>query len=147
MTQGRDTTCTQDKANEVMAGLSLGNSLSKVCRDLDFKYITVYKWIQRYEDTFFKDSPRAYKMGYDAIADDCIDISDDTENDYIEREDGTLMMNTMSVQRAKIRIDTRLRLLGKFLPSKYGESTKIDQTLSGSIQVEKVIRSIVDPKK
>jgi hypothetical protein len=69
-------------------------------------------------------------MGYDAMAEECLDIADDASNDWMERLDDKgrpvgWVVNGEHVQRSKLRIETRLKLLAKFNPSKYGDTMKV----------------------
>jgi len=121
---GRPTTCTQSTANDILKGIAKGDSLSKVCEDLNLIYNTVYSWIRIHKDSFFKDSARAYEAGYDKIADDCIEIADDWHKDVSVDDKGRETVDHEVIQRSRLRIDTRLRLLGKWAPKRYGD--KID---------------------
>ncbi len=125
--------CTKKIAKEVMDGITDGNSLSKVCKSLGLNYNTVYSWINGTEkDRLFKDSARAYKAGYDRIADDCIDIADDGSNDTYKLDDGTVRTDSEVIQRSRLRIDTRIRLLGKW-SQKYSDKLNVD--MSGQVTV------------
>jgi hypothetical protein len=83
----------------------------------------------------------ARELGHDAIAADCIEIADDARNDYMERlkpgSDGEMesAYNAEHVQRSKLRIETRLKLLAKWDPKRYGERMNLDHsgelTISG----------------
>lgn len=138
--------CTKQVAEEVMDGIAEGKSLSKVCRDLDLNYNTVYSWINETEkDKLFKNSSRAYKAGYDRIADDCIDIADDGSNDVID-DDGVKRTNTEVIQRSRVRIDTRIRLLGKW-SKKYSEKTILAGDSDNPIAITAVTRTIIPAKK
>lgn len=126
------TTCTQKKANEVLAGISKGDSLSQVCKDLGLVYITVYNWMKVHSDTFFKDSPCAYEAGYDKIADDCFEIADQSQHDVTVDDKGRETVNGEVIQRSKLRIDTRLRLLGKWAPKRYGDKVDLNHGVQPS---------------
>jgi hypothetical protein len=65
-------------------------------------------------------------MGYDAMAEECLDIADNAGNDWMERLDAEgipvgWQVNGENIQRSKLRIETRLKLLAKFNPKKYGD--------------------------
>jgi hypothetical protein len=61
-------------------------------------------------------------------ADETIEIADDGQNDWMERErpDGGIdvLLNGEHVQRSKLRIDSRKWLLSKLKPERYGDSLK-----------------------
>jgi len=64
-------------------------------------------------------------MGYDWMAEECLEIADDATNDWMEvyDEEGNVSykLNGEHVQRSKLRIETRLKLLAKFNPKKYSD--------------------------
>lgn len=80
-------------------------------------YGTVYDWIED-DKEIASLFARARIKGQDAIADECVEIAD-TEEDP---------------NRAKVRIWTRLQLLAKWNPKKYGE--KIQQEHSGELGIK-----------
>lgn len=71
--------------------------------------------------------------GFDAIAAETLRIADDGSNDYMERlsKDGEstgAAFNAEHVQRSKLRVETRLKLLAKWDPKRYGDRMEIKQT-------------------
>jgi len=68
----------------------------------------------------------ARAAGYDALADECVAIADETAFDTIETDSGT-KANKEWIQRSKLRVETRLKLLAKWHPKKYGEKLEIEQ--------------------
>jgi hypothetical protein len=72
-------------------------------------------------------------MGYDNIAEECLDIADNSNNDWMNREvrnargqiEIQRVVDTEHIQRSKLRIETRLKLLAKWKPEKYGDKTII----------------------
>jgi benzoyl-CoA reductase/2-hydroxyglutaryl-CoA dehydratase subunit BcrC/BadD/HgdB len=76
---------------------------------------------------------RARAEGFDAIADGCLEIADDARNDWMEKvskegdADG-VAFNAEHVQRSKLRIETRLKLLAKWDPKRYGELQKVEHS-------------------
>ena len=115
-------------ADDVLAGLMEGKSLRSVCRELAVNESTVRGW-ERDHDEFSTHSLRAREIGGHAMADDCLDIADAGGD----------------VQLAKLRIDTRLRLLGKWLPKLYGE--KLETVHSGAVRFDGIESVIIDPEE
>lgn len=72
---------------------------------------------------------RARKLGYDALAEESMEIADDGTNDWVEREkeDGRLdvEVDRDHIQRSKLRIETRLKLLAVWDPKRYGQMIKV----------------------
>ena len=65
-----------------------------------------------------------HPMGMDAIAEECLEIADDGTNDWVTRKLGNAeveVLNAEHVQRSKLRIETRLKLLAKWNPKKWGD--------------------------
>ncbi len=75
-------------------------------------------------EEFSQDIARARALGYDAIAADCLLISDDASGDFRLGEKSVLV-DTDHIQRAKLRIETRLKLLAKWDPKRYGEKVAV----------------------
>lgn len=72
---------------------------------------------------------RAREDGEDFLAADCLNIADDNGKDVRQTKDGTEVTDHDVIQRAKLRIETRLKLLAKWNPKKYGD--KLDMTTGG----------------
>ena len=71
---------------------------------------------------------RAEKM-----ADEILEIADDTENDIIFNEDGQPFENQKVVQRDRLRVDSRKWLLAKLHPKKYGDRIAVEADKPGKI--------------
>ena len=118
---------------QICVRLATGEPLAQICRDEGMPADrTVRLWCQ--EDTAIAAAiARAREMGEDALAEQCLEIADDARNDWMERqgEDGGegWRLNGDHVQRSKLRIETRLKLLAKWNPKKYGD--KVSAELSG----------------
>jgi hypothetical protein len=86
-----------------------------------------------YADPIFAGNiARARESGYDHIADDCLSIADDSKNDKVTDEKGQIRTDDEAIQRAKLRVETRLKLLAKWSPKKYGDRQQVEH--SGHIQ-------------
>lgn len=77
---------------------------------------------------------RAREDGFDAIAAECLEIADDSRNDWMERmaangDPIAIQFNGEHVQRSRLRVETRLKLLAKWDPKRYGD--KVQQEVSG----------------
>lgn len=135
---GRKSTFDQSLADEIVERLSNGEPLRAICRDEHMpSWRTVYDWLSAYPD-FSTRIARARELGADAIAESCLDIADDATNDWMEKHDreGNAVgwqINGDHVQRSKLRIETRLKLLAKWQPKKYGESQKVE--LAGKLAI------------
>ena len=125
---------TEALADEIVLRLSAGETLRSICRDEHTpSWKAVYDWIADKAD-FASRIARARELGEDAIAQECLDIADNATNDWMEKRDSSgdavgWQLNGDHVQRSKLRIETRLKLLAKWNPKKYGD--KMQTELSG----------------
>ena len=78
------------------------------------------------------------------LAEQIIDIADDSHSDTLEDEDGNVMVNREVIERTKIRIDARKWLASKLAPKIYGDKTAITGDGGGPLQI---ITSIPRPPK
>ena len=100
--------------------VSGGMPLAAACRALDVNLSTTYDRMSKYP-AFAEMMNKARDAGYDMIAVDCLAIADHVAND------GTDKPNKEWMARSKLRVETRLKLLAKWHPKKYGEKLEIEQ--------------------
>lgn len=125
---GRPSTFTQEIADEICRRLAQGEPLAQICRDDNMPAVrTVSDW-KKASEAFSADFAHAREEGFDQIAADCLDIADETSNDTVYGESGA-RANTEWISRSKLRIETRLKLLAKWDPKRYGD--KIDLNHGG----------------
>lgn len=74
----------------------------------------------------------ARDVGFDAIAADCLAIADDASGDVEDTESGP-RVNQENVQRSRLRVDTRLKLLAKWDGKRYGDAVAV--THAGEVKV------------
>lgn len=101
-------------AELIIAWLAAGKTLrSYCCQDGAPCFQAVYDWMEKDEE-FNRRIARARDSGVDSIADHCVELAD------IEPAD--------QVQAAwrRTQIDTRLKLLAKWSPKKYGDRTAVE---------------------
>lgn len=115
---------TPEIAQTIIDGLSDGIPLRQLARLHGFSKSAFYDWVN--DDAEFAGRiARAREIGFDAIADEALEIADDATNDWMkrQRQDGMDddVLNSEHVQRSKLRIDTRLKLLAKWDPKRYGD--------------------------
>lgn len=126
---GQKSKFNQEDADTICAALAEGHSLLSICEAMGIPYGTAYQWeVDNPEHA--KNSARARELGCHRLADECLEIADDARNDWMERLDREgqgvgWMLNGDHVQRSKLRIDTRMRLIGKWLPKVYGDKLAV----------------------
>lgn len=111
--------------DEICTRVATGETLRAICREEGKPHWTVvYDWLKEDED-FSLRFARARELGHDAISEECLEIADDKSTDYRLDPEKGLVVDGDHIQRAKLRIETRLKLLAKWNPKKYGDSTQI----------------------
>lgn len=99
--------------DEIVEGLSVGTPLRELCRMPGMpSWRTVYDWISADADTATRIA-HARELGYEALAEQTLDIADNT------------MAISEHVQKSKLRIDTRLKLLACWSPARYGNKATV----------------------
>ena len=78
--------------------LAEGKSLRRIAREMGRSESTLRYWLSSDAEAF-AHSARARELGCDALADECLDIADD---------------DTIKADERRIKIDTRIRLIGKW---------------------------------
>ncbi len=118
--QGRPSLFTQEIADEICERLAKGEPLAQICKDDNMPAVrTVSDWKTAHA-AFSADFARAREEGFDQIAAECLDIADETSNDTVYGESGA-RANTEWISRSKLRIETRLKLLARWDPKRYGD--------------------------
>jgi hypothetical protein len=105
----------------LLAGIADGRTLADMCRQIGINRNTVLDWTK--DEDFAARMARARALGFDAIADQMLEIADDSRNDWVARADAAAgdapARNPENIARAKLRIDTRARLLASWNPKRY----------------------------
>lgn len=120
------------KARIVLDGLQAGKSLRASAAEAKVAASTVLDWAAR-DAAFGEQYARAREVGYKLLADEIIEIADDSSGDAVEDENGNIKQNAEFVNRARLRVDTRKWMLAKMLPKVYGERT--EHAVTGGITV------------
>ena len=98
---------------QVLERLSLGETLTSISRDLKFSTVSWQQWV-REDEALALAHAEARAAGADAVADHVLEIVDAPP----ERHDGKI--DNGSISWARNRAEYRLKLLGFWQPSKYG---------------------------
>lgn len=135
MPGGRPTLCTPEMVEAICELLATGHSMASICEREGFpSFPTVWRWEVDNEE-FRNASARAREIGTHYMADECIAIADDGTNDTQTTEDGTVITNHDVIQRSKLRIDTRMRLIGKWNAKAYGEKLELNANVKNATEV------------
>ena len=107
---------------EIADWIALGKTLRAFCRqDGKPSHDAVYDH-QKIDDNFKQRIARAREVGEDAIAEESLEIVDETPMMKIVGDGWSKScIDPAGVQRNRIRADHRLKLLAKWNPKKYGD--------------------------
>ncbi len=75
----------------------------------------------------------------DAIFDEAMEIADDSSGDWTTKRKGGEEVRAVdheNIQRARLRVETRMKAVAKINPGKYGD--KLDLNMSGEINVSQL---------
>lgn len=124
MPGGRPSTISKKQTQLICDLLVDGRSFSHICAAIDVPKQSIARWIR--ENPKFRHQYRKAKRQQAQFAvDEILEIADDDSKDVI----GELQMpNGVAVQRAKLRIDTRMKLAAKLLPKVYGDAPAQNNT-------------------
>lgn len=119
---GRKSKYNDKDAAEIVSRLSKGEPLTIICRD-DWLPCddTVRNWADNNPE-FARDIASARVRGFDAIALECLSIAD-SPNQTVNPE--TLEIEVRDTQRDRLRVETRLKLLAKWDPKRYGDKVAL----------------------
>lgn len=101
---------------------STSKSLRTICKSENLPSVgTVLKWLREDTEGFVAQYTRAKEEQADLMADEILEISDNSSNDMVS--------GGVNVQRDRLRIESRKWLASKLKPKSYGE--KLDLTTKG----------------
>ncbi len=110
-------------ADAIVDWLAAGKTLRSYCRqDQSPSFFSVYDWMGKDEE-FALRIARARDSGSDVIADQCIELADIEPTDQVQ------------AAWRRTQIETRLKLLSKWSPKKYGDRTAVDHQGGVSLTV------------
>ena len=141
---GRPTDYTEELAAFICSEMASGRSLRSICMQEDMpSSSSVYLWLSKH-NRFSDNYAKAQIDRATAMAEEILDISDDSSGDAIVQED-RIVPNSVSVARDRLKVDTRKWLLSRMDPKRYGD--KVTQEHTGGIEVSQITRRVVDPAK
>jgi hypothetical protein len=132
-------------ADEICGWIANGKTLRAYCRRKGKpNWVTIYRWKEQDEE-FAKRLAEARDLGEDAIAQECLAIADTPMfgKRVKEGRDGTEITREDMLGHRKLQIWTRLQLLAKWNPTKYGDRT----TLVGDKDNPLVPRQLSDEER
>ena len=105
----------------ICARLAAGETLRAICRDRSLPAEAVVRGWAIDRPRFAAAYQRAREAGYATLADQLLEIADDSSTDTCVDDKGKARPATEAVQRSRLRVDTRKWLLAKALPRIRGD--------------------------
>jgi hypothetical protein len=149
---GRPTKYTPEIARLICEQLSDGIPLRQICRENKGfpAWRTVYDWMWR-DQELSTAIARARDIGYDALAEECLYIADNLHmgkkkvftSGAEEGEDSVTVTEEDMLGHRKLQIETRLKLLAKFNPKKYGEYRAAEEKIDPMV-IDAEIKLVMD---
>ncbi len=140
--RGRPSTYDAKIAAEICARLSEGETLQSICRDERMPAVrTVNEWTESSRsktvpESFGADFAQARARGFDAIAAQVLLIADTPVEgvETVVKPDGSVEERRGDMLgHRKLQIETRLKLLAKWDPKRYGERMALEH--SGTVTI------------
>lgn len=136
----------EDYADEIEEWVSCGKTLRDYGRQEGKpSRRRIDEWRQA-DPAFAARIARAREIGFDVIAEEALAIADDGSSDTVTDEEGNERPNTEWINRSRLRVDTRLKLLAKWDPRRYGERLAVGGDGSGAPLRIEVVTGVSQPK-
>ena len=124
---GRPSKYTPELADEICQRLSNGEPLRQICRDDHMPaWQKIYEWMAK-DEKLSGAIAHARDLGYDAMAEECLIIADTPKfgQTQVMTDKGSSTTVEDMLGHRKLQIETRLKLLAKFNPKKYGDKVVV----------------------
>lgn len=134
---------TDEIAKDVCVKIMSGMSVREIGKQDDMPTDTcIFNWLAQDKGKdaegnggFVEQYTRAKEIQAEMMSEDILSISDEANNDYMERkdkEDHTTgwVLNGEHVQRSRLRVESRKWLMGKLKPKKYGDKITTDLNIT-----------------
>lgn len=147
--RGRPSKYTPELAAEICERLSTGEPLAQICRDEHMPSDGVVRDWQEKDEKFSHAIARARIDGFDRLAAECLQIANTPliGEEFEETDDGkTKVKRGDMLGHRKLQIETRLKLLAKWDPKRYGDRLELAGDEKNPLAVTMVKRTIIDPK-
>ena len=86
---------------------------------------SIYLWLDQHKD-FSEHYARCRQAQQDRMAESIIKIADDSSQDELISPNGNRIENREFTSRSKLRVETRMWLMERLAPKKYGKQVEAD---------------------
>ena len=141
--KGSGSKYTEEIADQICDLVSNGVNLRSVCRmDGMPAWRTVYDWVVARPD-FAARLARARELGYDALAEEALEISNTPVmgQKQVMGDKSTYTTVEDMLGHRKLQIETRLKLLACWDPKKYGNKVQLGGDADNPIKVEAEVQA------
>jgi hypothetical protein len=123
-----------DIADRILTAISEGDSLATALKREGINPRNFAKWlsVKDYRDRYMD----ARKIQAEMMAHEILTIADDVSRDRIVESDGRVRFDMASVNRARLRIDTRKFILAKVLPKIYGDRIALTDADGENLRID-----------
>jgi hypothetical protein len=148
---GRPSKYTEAIVVSICEQLSEGIPLREICRQEGMPaWRTVYDWMWR-DDVLSTAIARARDIGYDKMAEECLYIADNIHmgkkkvftSGADDDEDSVTVTEEDMLGHRKLQIETRLKLLAKFNPKRYGDYREPEKAIDPMI-IDGEVKTVMD---
>lgn len=142
---GRPSSYNQETVDKICELLSEGVPLREICRmDGMPAWRNIYFWMAK-DENLSAHIARAREVGYDQMAEECLHIADNPKwgQEQTMSDDGTTTSIKDMLGHRKLQIETRLKLLAKWNPKKYGDKLDIGGQDGNPVQVNVEAKSLL----
>ena len=123
---------------EILRQLGSGRGLLAICKDKGMPARhTVLNWMADDEE-FRKKYTKAREDGLDAMAEEILDLADDSSGDTDVDE----RPNHAAVNRSRLQVDARKWIMSKLAPTKYGDRTNMQLSGEGGGALNIVVTTV-----
>lgn len=97
-------------------------------------------WLESHADMY----ARAREARADKLAEEILEIADESRFDTVVDKDGKERLDSEYVQRSKLRVDSRKWLASKMFPKKYGDVTRLEGSKENPVELNSNMTMTVD---
>jgi len=141
--KGSGSKYTEEIADQICDLVSNGVNLRKVCRMEGMPaWRTVYDWVVARPE-FAARLARAREMGYDALAEEALEISNTPVlgQKQVMSDKATYTTVEDMLGHRKLQIETRLKLLACWDPKKYGSKVQLGGDADNPVKIEAEVQA------
>lgn len=135
---GRPSIYTPELAHSICEQLVEGKSLRAICRQDGMPAIaTIFKWMHDIPG-FSEQYARAKEEQADTLADEIIDIADESDTVVKDMGDGmtAVVFDSTAVARNRLRVDARKWVASKLKPKKYSDKMELSGNADSPLVVK-----------